>query len=130
MTEIKGDELDRVLEAQLERFLAPPEVPAHFRANLQAALLRAGESGPSEARSRLERERREKLLVLEENYVRLRRRTLATMIGGAFAAGASVAVLLPWVTTFLGPFGPPIIAFTGAGLGIWIGATYREGCST
>jgi hypothetical protein len=121
MKELQNGELDRALDAQLERTLAPPEVPAHFRAKLQAALVRAGDSSLSDARLQLERERREKLVELEQNYVRLQRRTLGTMIGGAFAAGASAAVVLPWVTAHLGPFAPPVIASTGAAVGIWIG---------
>jgi hypothetical protein len=121
MKELQNGELDRALEAELERTLAPPKVPTQFRTNLQAALVRAADSSLSDARSRLERERRERLAELEQNYVRLKRRTLGTMIGGAFAAGASAAVVLPWVTAHLGPFGPLVIASTGAAVGIWIG---------
>jgi hypothetical protein len=121
MKELLNGELDRALKAQLERTLAPPEVPAHFRAKLQAALVRAGSLSLSDARSRLERERRERLVELKRNYVRLQRRTLGTMIGGAFAAGASAALVLPWVTAHLGSFAPLVIACTGATVGIWIG---------
>jgi hypothetical protein len=121
MKEQQNGDLDRALEAQLERTLAPPEVPAHFRAKLQAALVRAGDPSLSDARSRLERERRERLAELGQNYVRLQRRTLGTMIGGAFAAGASAAIVLPWVTAHLGAFAPLVIASTGAAVGIWIG---------
>jgi hypothetical protein len=121
MKELRNGELDRVLEAQLERILAAPEVPAHFRAKLQAALVRAGDSTLSDVRSRFERERRERLVELEQNYVRLRRRTLGLMIGGAFAAGASAAVVLPWLTAHLGSIAPLVIASTGAAVGIWIG---------
>src|SRR5208282_810476 len=92
MKELQNDELHRALEAQLERTLAPPEVPAHFRAKLQSALVRAGDSSLSDARSRLECERRERLVELEQHYVRLQRRTLGLMIGGAFAAGAAAVV--------------------------------------
>jgi hypothetical protein len=75
----------------------------------------------SDVRSRLEREQRATLAKLEEDYVRLRRRTLGTMIGGAFAAGAAAAVALPWVTARLGPIAPLVIASTGVVVGIWIG---------
>jgi hypothetical protein len=122
MKEQQNGELDRALAAQLERTLTPPEVPAHFRAKLQAALVRAGDSSLSDARSRLERERRERLVELEQNYLRLRRRTLGVMIGGAFAAGAAAVVVLPWVTAHLGSIAPLVIASTGAAVGIWIGA--------
>jgi hypothetical protein len=121
MKELQNAELDRALEAQLERTLTPPELPAHFRAKLQAALVRAGDSSLSDARSRLERERRERLVELEQNYVRVRRRTLGAMIGGAFAAGAAAVVVLPWFTAQIGPIAPLVIASTGAAVGILIG---------
>jgi hypothetical protein len=115
------DELDRALDARLARTLAPPRVPVQFRTQLQAALVRAADSSLSEARSRFEREQRERLVELEQNYVRLRRRTLGIMIGSAFAAGAAAAVALPWLTVKLGPIAPLVIASTGAVVGIWIG---------
>jgi hypothetical protein len=127
--ELQNDELERAVEVQLARTLAPPEVPAHFRTKLQAALVRAGDSSLSDARSRLELERRERLAELDQNYVRVRRRTLGVMIGGAFAAGAAAVVILPWVTAHLGSIAPLVIASTGAAIGIWIGVTswWRSG---
>jgi len=113
--------LDRALDAALERTLTPPPLPARFRTKLEAALVRAGGSSLLEARTRLEREQRERLAELERDYVRLRRRTLGTMIGGAFAAGAAAAYALPWVTASLGPIGPLAIASAGAAVGITIG---------
>ena len=123
MNELQNDGLDRALEAQLVRTLTPPDLPAHFRAKLQAALVRAGDSSLLDARSRLERERRERLAELEQSYVRLRRRTLAVMIGGAFAAGAAAIVVLPWATAHLGSIAPLVIACTGAAVGLGIGVT-------
>jgi hypothetical protein len=121
MKEQQNGELDRALDAQLERTLGAPELPAHFRMNLRAALVRAEDSSLSDARSRLERERRERLVELEQKYVRLQRRTLGVMIGGAFAAGAAAVVVLPWATAHIGPYAPLVIASTGAAVGIWIG---------
>jgi len=121
VNELPHGELHLALEAELERTLAPPELPSHFRAKLQAALVRAGDSSLSEARSRLERERREWLSEIDQKYLRLQRRTLGTMIGGAFAAGASAALVLPWVTAHLGSIAPLVIACTGAAVGVWIG---------
>jgi hypothetical protein len=121
MTDRQRDALDRALEAQLERTLAPPQVPAQFRARLQAALVRAEDASLSEARARLERDRQERLLELKQNYVRLQRRTLGVVIGSAFAAGAAAVVVLPWITTQLGPIAPLVIACAGAAVGIWIG---------
>jgi hypothetical protein len=121
MKERESDALDRALEAALGRTLTPPGVPTRFRAALQIALGPAGDSGLSDARSQLERDSRERLAELEQNYVRLKRRTLGTLIGGAFAAGASAAVVLPWITALLGPIAPLVIASTGTVIGIWIG---------
>ncbi len=121
MNELPNSELDRALEAELQRILAPPELPAHFREKLQAALVRAEDSSLAATRSRLERERREWLAEIDQKYVRLQRRTLGTMIGGAFAAGAVAAIVLPWVTAHLGPIAPLVIASTGAAVGVWIG---------
>src|SRR5580698_9128912 len=121
MKELESGELERVLEARLERALPPPKVPTQFRAKLLAALLRTGDSSLSDARSRLELERRKRLAEFEQNYVRLKRRTLGTMIGGALAAGASAAIVLPWATAHLGQIAPLVIASTGTAFGLWIG---------
>jgi hypothetical protein len=121
MNELKNGGFDPALDAELERTLASPEVPAHFRAKLQAALVRAADSSLSDTRSRLECERRERLVELEQKYVRLQRRTLGVMIGGAFAAGALAVVALPWVTAYFGVYAPLVIASTGAAVGTWIG---------
>ena len=122
-SERPDSELTRALDVALARALTPPRVPVQFRTKLQAALVRAAGSNISDMRSRLEREQREQLAALEQNYVRLRRRTLGTMIGAAFAAGAAVAVALPWVTATLGPVAPLLIASTGAAIGIGVGLT-------
>jgi hypothetical protein len=116
-----NDELDRALDASLARTFAPPRVPVQFRAQLRAALVRAADPSLSDARSRLEREQQATLMKLEQDYIRLRRRTLGTMIGCAFAAGAAAAVALPWLTARLGPIAPLVIASTGAFVGIWVG---------
>ena len=114
-------ELDRALDEALARTFAAPRVPADFGAKLTAALARAADSSSSEARSRLEQEQRQRLAELEQDYVRLKRRTLGTMIGGAFAAGAVAALALPWVTANLGPRAPFAIASAGAVAGLTLG---------
>jgi hypothetical protein len=114
-------ELDRALDGVLARTFSAPRVPEQFRARLAAALVRAADSSNPDARARLEREHRARLEELEQNYVRLRRRTLGTMIGGAFAAGAAAAVALPWVTARLGDYAPLAIASTGAAAGLALG---------
>ena len=117
------DARERALDGALARVLSAPALPAEFHTQLQAALVRAGESasGRANGRARLEREQRERLAELEAGYLRLRRRTLGTLIGGAFAAGAAVAVALPWLKASFGPNAIFILAALGALAGLAIG---------
>jgi predicted phage tail protein len=117
----RNDELDRALDVALGRVLRPPSVPAQLRTNLQAALARTSRFNISQTRWKLEQEQREKLAEMEESYIKLRRRTLGAMIGGAFAAGAGAAVALPWLTAVVGPSAPVVVASTGTAIGIAIG---------
>jgi hypothetical protein len=114
---------DAALDSALARALAPPELPAQFRNQLTAAIAReaALEIAMWGARPRLEREQRERLAELEAGYMRLRRRTLGTLIGGAFAAGAAVAVALPWLKSAFGPNAMLVLAALGAVAGLAIG---------
>ncbi len=105
---------DRALDAALGRALTSPQVTSQFRTRLQAALTRASEPELAEVRSRLEREKQEKLAQLDANYVQLRRRTLGTIVGGAFAAGAAVAVAFPWLQMQFGTWTPIVLASGGA----------------
>ena len=116
--------IDRALDAALRRALEPPRVTEEFRERVRAALARAAETDLAELRARLETERRETLARLEADYIRLKRRTLAAMVGGAFAAGAAAAIALPWMTKLVGPAAPLAIASIGAAVGITIGVSY------
>lgn len=113
--------LDRALDLALARALTPPTVPPHLRAKVQAALAGTSQINISRLRWKLEQEQREKLVEIEQQYVKLRRRTLGAMVGGAFAAGAGAAVALPWLTATLGPVAPLVVASTGTAIGIAIG---------
>lgn len=114
---------DEMLDAALARALPPPELPADFRARLSAAIARETELGAANlaARPRLEREQRQRLAELEAGYLRLRRRTLGTLIGGAFAAGAAVAVAMPWLTATFGGNAMLVLSVLGAAIGLTIG---------
>jgi hypothetical protein len=111
------------LDGALARALAPPALPAGFHARLQAALLRERVGAPDRASSRAQaqREQRERMAELDADYLRLRRRTLGTLIGGAFAAGAAVAVALPWLQARYGADAIYVLASVGALIGIGIG---------
>jgi hypothetical protein len=115
--------LDAALDGVLTRVLPPPQLPAGFRAGVLAAIARDAQSealNPA-LRARLEREQRERLREFEAGYLRLRRRTLGTLIGGAFAAGALVALALPWLRATFGPSAPLVLASAGAAIGLAIG---------
>jgi hypothetical protein len=114
---------EAALDAALARALTPPQLPADFRAGLGAALALAAEQERTgvAARARLEREERQRQRDFEAGYLRLRQRTLGTLIGGAFAAGAAVAVAMPWLREVLGTQAPLVLSVVGSGLGLAIG---------
>jgi hypothetical protein len=116
------DPLQWALDRALTRVLAPPSVPAQLRTRVRAAVRRAGDDELTQARARLEREARTQLADLEQGYVRLQRRTLGTLIGAAFAVGAAVAWLMPYLTARFGPNAPLVLAAGGAVLGLAIAA--------
>jgi hypothetical protein len=115
--------LEDMVDAALARALPPPELPVDFRARLTAAIARAADSDAlsPQRRARLELEEHERLLEFEAGLVRLRRRTLGTLIGGAFAAGAAVAVAMPWAQANFGPHAALVVASIGAAAGLAIG---------
>ncbi|MGH8288956.1 MAG: hypothetical protein ACREV7_08000 [Steroidobacteraceae bacterium] len=118
--EAPDDKLGRELDRALGRTLQPPPLSKDFRPHLQAALSRAGDTDLSELRSRLESERRAQLASLESRYLRLKRRTLGTLIGAAFAAGAVVTLTLPWLERHFGADAPLVLTSAGAALGLAI----------
>lgn len=115
--------LDATLDAALARALAPPALPAGFQLRLQAALVRQASSVEERTASRAQaqREQRQHLAELDADYLRLRSRTLGTLIGGAFAAGAAVAVALPWLQASFGANAIYVLAALGAVVGLAIG---------
>jgi len=115
--------LDAALDTALARMLGSPAPPAGFHARISAALARAqaSDGGRAASRARAQREQREVMAALDADYLRLRRRTLGTLIGGAFAAGAAVAVAFPWLQASFGPNAIFVLACAGALVGIGIG---------
>lgn len=116
------DRLQRALDQALARVLSAPPVPKQLRTRVQAAVLRAGDQELAQARARLEREARVHLAELEQGYLRVRRRTLGSLIGAAFAAGAAVAWLMPYLKAHFGPNAPLVLAAGGAVVGLAIAA--------
>lgn len=113
---------ERALDAALARALSAPPIPAGFRAQLDAALIRAtaAERGDA-ARAGLERERRERLAELEAAYLRRWRRTAGAMIAGGVAAGAAVRLLTPWFDATFGSNAVFAIVASGTLAGLAIG---------
>jgi hypothetical protein len=120
MTEPRSSELHGALDEALGRVLSAPEVPQAFRTRLNAALARTAETDLLSLRERLERERRQQLEELEADYVRVRRGTLGTFIGVAFAAGAAATIAMPWLRAHFGAYTPMAIAWGAAVLGLGI----------
>jgi hypothetical protein len=114
---------EHALDAALARVLRPPALPPGFHARLQAALAResAGEGSRAASRAHAQREQRQRMAELDADYLRLRRRTLGTLIGGAFAAGAAVAVAFPWLQASFGPNAIYVLVSIGALVGLGIG---------
>ncbi len=113
---------DDHLDQALARTLAVPTLPAGFRVRLSAALARSAEVDLATRRLMLERERREQLTGLQTDSVRLRWQTLAYLIGGAFANGATVAIGVPWLREAFGSDGIIAVPVIGAAVGLIIGA--------
>jgi hypothetical protein len=120
MTEPRSSELHGALDEALGRVLSAPEVPQAFRTRLNAALARTAETDLLSLRERLESERRQQLEELEAEYVRVRRSTLGTFIGVAFAAGAAATIAMPWLRAHFGAYTPMAIAWGAAVLGLGI----------
>lgn len=112
--------LERVLHEALAQALRAPKVPPGFPDRLQAALARAPDADLPTVREQLEQERREQIEALETAYIHVRRSTLGTLIGVAFAAGAAAAVALPWLRVHLGTYTPAALAWSGIATGAGI----------
>lgn len=118
--ESANDPLARALDQALGRSCEPPRPPKEFRRRLEAALARTGEADLAELRARLESEQRARLAHLESRYVRLTQRTLGTLIGAAFAAGAAATLALPWMERHLGADAPRVLTAAGGTAGLAI----------
>jgi hypothetical protein len=123
MTSDEFQPLDAAVDAALARALSPPALPAGFQIRLQATLAQqaCGADQRALSRAQAQREQWQHLAALDADYLRLRRRTLGTLIGGAFAAGAAVAVAFPWLQASFGPNAIYVLAALGALVGLGIG---------
>ncbi len=120
MTEAETTEFERAVDDALGRALRAPKVPHDFSTRLSAALSRAAETDLAELRARFEKERREQLQTLKADYIRVRRSTLGTLLGIAFAAGAAAVIAMPWLRAHLGAYAPMAIVWGGTALGLGV----------
>jgi hypothetical protein len=120
-------QLDRTLDAALAQALRPPGLPRRFRAELGAARQRLEHLDVAQVRARLQIEHREQLSTLQADFVRIRRSTLGTLLGAAFAAGAGAVIAMPWLRSHFGPLAPVLIAWGGVALGVLLGAAALRG---
>jgi hypothetical protein len=117
-----GEALERALDRALERHLLAPALPAGFRQQLQAAIIRSAQRDPAVLAAALEREHAAQLAQLQSDYVRLRQRTLGTLIGAAFAAGLLINFALPWISAHFGSNGVIALPAMGVAVGLALSA--------
>jgi hypothetical protein len=120
-------QLDRALDAALAQALRAPGLPRGFRAELDAARQRLEHINVAQVRARLQDEHREQLATLRADFVRIRRTTLGTLLGTAFAAGGGTVLAMPWLRAHFGPVAPALIAWGGVALGLLLGAAALRG---
>ena len=115
--------LDNALDAALQRSLIAPPLPAAFRSRLMAAVARQGQRDIPVSRMALAAERERQLNELRLGYMRLQRRTVATMIAVAFGTGLLAATVLPEMRAQFGELGLLAVPLAAAIVGVVIGAT-------
>jgi plasmid stabilization system protein ParE len=114
----RAELLERALDDALARSLVAPALPGTFRRQLEAAIERSASADHALLRATIEREDAQRLAELHRGYVRLRRRTLGTLIGAAFAAGLLVTLALPLLTARFGQDSVFVLPAAGVTIGL------------
>jgi hypothetical protein len=109
------------LDRALRQAIVVPDLPAGFRQRLRAAIASNPLQDTALRRELLERERLEQLAELRRDSVRLRLKTLGSLIGGAFTAGVGTTLAWPWISTTFAPHGGIALLVISAALGLAIG---------
>jgi len=109
---------EQAFDHALAKTLTAPGLPAGFREQLRAAVVRAVPEDRAQLRAALEREHAMQLAQLQDGYVRLRQRTLGTLIGAGFAAGLAVTLALPWLKAHFGDNGVFALPVIGVVIGL------------
>ncbi|HEV8690444.1 MAG TPA: hypothetical protein VGQ91_09130 [Ideonella sp.] len=113
---------DDALDSALAAALPVPPLPAGFDARLRRTLASEAAGDLARLRRRLEEEHARELAALRSGYVRLRRDTLATVLGVAFAAGAAVAWAVPWLREQQGVDLSTLLPLLAVAIGMAVGA--------
>jgi hypothetical protein len=113
---------DAALDRALATALPAPALPAGFDARLHTAFAAEAAGDRARLRRRLEEEHARELAALRSGYVRLRRDTLATVLGVAFAAGAAAAWAVPWLREQRGLDLSTLLPLAAVAIGMAVGA--------
>ncbi len=120
------DALEHALDQRLSQALAPPPLPAHFRARLLAVTAQGQAGGVLVRKRALEREYAASCEQLRSGQVRLQRDTAALILGIVFTAGVCAHRALPWLHTMWGVEAavalPALAVLIGlaAGASVWV----------
>jgi hypothetical protein len=109
------------LDRALRQAIVAPALPAGFRQRLTAAIARNSLQDTALRRELVERERLDQLAELHRDSVRLRLKTLGSLIGGAFTAGVGTALAWPWIHATFAPHAGIALLVISAALGLAIG---------
>jgi hypothetical protein len=113
----------RALDKSLQHAYSPPVVPQRFRAALMEKVLREQMALVESRKDELEHEYAQAIAQLRRSHVRMKRDTLALIIGVAFAAGACADVALPWIQSLLGADGAAAMPLLALLIGVVSGAS-------
>ncbi|MFO1468383.1 MAG: hypothetical protein U1F35_18395 [Steroidobacteraceae bacterium] len=102
---VAGEPWPASLEIALLRTLRPPRLSQGFRSRLLEVIDNDSAVDIQLRRSEIASEYRKQAAALEQGYVRLKWRTLGTLIGAAFTTGVAVALVLPWIRETWGSVG-------------------------
>ena len=122
---VPSDARGAVLHSALQKALAPPALPAGFRAKVLAGVMANQLAEMERRRAELELEHDRALAELRRGHVLLRRDTLALIAVSAFAAGSCAHLALPWLRDVAGldpSYTVPLIALAigaASGFSVW-----------
>jgi hypothetical protein len=112
---------DQALDRALAAALLAPTLPATFRLDLATAMHREALHDLTAQRAALEADHAQERAALRAGHLRLRRDTLALVVGVAFTAGAVATAALPWLREWSGADAALLMPVLAVGLGLGTG---------